>query len=334
MFKLPDSVFVSMDKDRTSSSHPFWILVAKEIADHIKSWRFIILLFLILLTCVSSLYTSLSSISKAAVKPGNPDDAFLFLRLFTHSDGSLPPFHVFVGFLGPLLGISLGFDAINSEQNGGTLSRVMAQPIHRDYLINAKFMGALIVISVLFLALGMMVTGFGIIIVGIPPTLEELLRIMSFLFFSIVYVAFWLNLSIFFSLRFKQAATSALTAIAVWLFFTVFYQIIINVVAKALLPTASADAYQVLTYQKIISNLLRIVPSQLYSDATTTLLMPSVRSLGPLTMEQVYGAIPAPLPFKESLMIVWPQLTGLTAATILCFAVSYYCFMRTEIRSR
>ncbi|MFX9461834.1 hypothetical protein ABTO22_19640, partial [Acinetobacter baumannii] len=71
----------------------------------------------------------------------------------------------------------------------------------------------------------------------------------------------------------------------------------------------------------------------LYTDATTTLLMPSVRSLGPVTMEQMAGAIPAPLPFKESLMIVWPQVSGLVASTVVCFALGYYIFMRREIRS-
>lgn len=318
----------------TIYSHPFSVLVAKEIADHIRSWRFIVLLLLILLTCLGSLYTSISNINKAIEKANDPDGGFLFLKLFTLSDGSLPPFHVFVGFLGPLLGISLGFDAINSEQNAGTLSRVMAQPIHRDYLLNAKFVGALVVISTLFFALGFLVMGAGIIIIGIPPSPTEFLRIIFFIILSILYVAFWLNLSILLSVRFQQAATSALTAIAVWLFFTVFYQIIINVVAKAMMPAETANPYEIMSYQKFITGLLRLVPSQLFSDATTTLLMPSIRSLGPLTMEQMYGAIPSPLPLKESLIIVWPQLTGLIAATVLCFAFSYYSFMRKEIKSR
>lgn len=313
-------------------SHPFSVLVEKEVADHIRSWRFIILLLLITLTCVGSLYTSISNIDQVTSKPDDPDSAFLFLKLFTLSDGSLPPFHVFIGFLGPLLGISLGFDAINSEQNGGTLSRLAAQPIHRDYLINAKFVGALTVISTLFFALGFLVMGLGIFIIGIPPTPQEFLRIIFFILLSVLYVAFWLNLSIFFSIKFKQAATSALTAIAVWLFFTVFYQLIISVIANMFMPTQNANPYEVISYQKLFMGLLRLVPSQLFSDATTTLLIPSVRSLGPLTMEQLQGAIPSPLPLGQSLLIVWPQLTGLLAAIVLCFAASYYAFMRKEIR--
>jgi ABC-2 type transport system permease protein len=176
--------------------------------------------------------------------------------------------------------------------------------------------------------------GLGLIIIGIPPTVEEFLRVIFFLLVSVFYVAFWLNLSIFFSIRFKQAATSALTAIAAWLFFTVFYQIIVSLVAKIIMPPEGSSQEAVLHYQHFIINLMRVVPSQLFSDATTTLLMPSVRSLGPLTMEQVYGAVPNPLPLGQSLLLVWPQLTGLIAATVLCFALSYFSFMRKEIRSR
>lgn len=90
---------------------------------------------------------------------------------------------------------------------------------------------------------------------------------------------------------------------------------------------------QVMHLNEIILNILRLAPSQLYADATTTLLMPSVRSLGPVTMEQMAGAIPSPLSIRDSLLIVWPQLTGLLAATLLCFAFSYYLFMRREIRT-
>jgi ABC-2 type transport system permease protein len=313
--------------------HPFRVLVNKEISDHVRSWRFIILLSIIVLTCLGSVYIALQGIKKAPV-PADSSTAFFFLKLFTVSDGTLPPFFVFISFLGPLLGISMGFDAINSEQNRGTLSRVLAQPIHRDYLINAKFAAALYVISVLFFSLGFLVMGLGLIITGILPTAEEFLRVVFFIFISIVYVSFWLNLSILFSVRFRQPATSALAGIAVWLFFTVFYSIIVSVIAKAATPSANATAQQVVNYNELIMNLFRVLPSQMFSDATTTLLVPTVRSLGPLTMEQVIGTIPSPLPLGQSLLLVWSQITGLIAATVICFVLSYVSFMKREIRSR
>ena len=313
--------------------HPFWVIVHKEIADHVHSLRFIILISIIVLTCMGALYTALTNIG-AAIKPDDPDGSFLFLKLFTVSDGTLPSFVLFINFLGPLLGIALGFDAVNSEQNKGTLSRMLAQPIHRDCIINAKFVAALIIIGALLFALGLLVMGCGLIAIGIPPTPEEFWRIILFIITGIFYVAFWLNISILFSLCFRQAATSALASVAVWLFFSVFYAMIVNVVAKALSPSGMVSVYHQISYQKFILGLMRLAPSELFNEATTTLLMPSIRSLGPLTMEQLQGAIPSPLPLGESIMIVWSQLTGLIAATVVCFAISYIVFMRTEVRSR
>jgi len=321
-----------LDKD-DEVVHPFNVIIYKEISDQVSSWRFIILLIIIGLTCFGSMYTALTNIS-GAVKANDPEEAFLFLKLYTISDGTLPSFFVFISFLGPLLGISLGFDTVNSEQTKGTLSRLMSQPIHRDYLINAKFIAALTVISVLLFALGFLFMGLGMIMTGLPPTPEEFWRVVFFILVSILYVAFWVNLAILFSVTFRQPATSALACIAVWLFLTVFYNIIVNLIAKAIAPSEMATTHQVFRYQQLILTFMRILPGELYSDATTTLLMPSVRSLGPLTMEQIVGAIPGKLPLGQSLLLVWPQLTGLIAATVLCFVISYLMFMRREIRSR
>ena len=320
-------------KDDNTIYHPFRVIVNKEIADHVRSWRFIILLAIIALTCLGSIYTALTNMGNA-VKPDDPEGSFFFLKLFTITDGTMPAFCVFISFLGPLLGISLGFDAINSEQNQGTLSRVLSQPIHRDYIINAKFLSALIVISVMFFALGFLVMGIGLIMLGIPPTADEFMRLVFFILICIVYVAFWLNLSVLFSVLFRQPATSALTGIAVWIFFSVFYSMIVNLITKGMAPGDMAPEWLIIRFTEFKLNLLRLMPNQLFSEATTTLLVPSVRSLGPLSVDQIYGAIPGPLPLGQSLLLVWPQVTGLVSATIICFVLSYIPFMRREIRSR
>jgi ABC-2 type transport system permease protein len=180
-----------------------------------------------------------------------------------------------------------------------------------------------------------MVMGLGIVIIGIPPTPEEFLRIVCYILLSVVYVAFWLNLSILFSIRFKQAATSALSGIAIWLFFSVFYGMIVRLIAKGTAPSQNTkDVNELIGHQEFVQNLMRLSPSQLFSEATTTMLTPSIRSLGPLTMKQVSGAIPSPLPLGQSLLLVWPQVTFLVAATLICFGISYMLFMRKEIRSR
>ena len=313
---------------------PFRVLVQKEIADQVRSWQFIILIAIITLTALGSLYTALSNLGES-IKPDDPTSSYIFLKLFTLSDGTMPSFFVFLSFLGPVLGIALGFDAINSEQNRGTLSRLLAQPLHRDYIINAKFVASLTVISVMFFALGMLVTGLGVLATGVAPTPEEFARILLFLLVSIVYVAFWLNMSVFLSVKFRQPATSALTGMAVWIFFTVFYTLIINMIIKGMhTPAVEANPSAQILLMKLKLTLLRFAPNVLYSEAVSTLLIPSVRSLGPLTVEQLTGALPGPLPLGQSVMLIWPHITALVAGTVIWFVLAYIPFMRREIRSR
>jgi ABC-2 type transport system permease protein len=280
------------------------------------------------------MYVSLTNLKAAVSNENDPDRLFMYLKLLTATDGSLPPFHIFMSFLGALLGISLGFDAVNAEQNNGTLIRLLAQPVYRDNLLLAKFVSALVVVAALFVSLSLLMIGGGLMITGVLIEAVEFFRILSFVILTMLYVGFWLSLAILLSVKFKQATTSALTAIGIWLFFTVFYRIIINMIVTSFFPDPNLMMPDdILSYNNLILNLLRLAPSQLYTDATTTLLMPSVRSLGPLTMEQMAGAIPSPLSFRESLLIVWPQVSGLLAATAVCFALAYFWFMKREVRT-
>lgn len=309
------------------------VLINKEVASHIRSWRFIVLILLIVLTFVASLYVSAANLRSAVGNMEDPDQSFLYLKLLTTTDNSIPPFHVFLNFLAPLLGIALGFDAINSEQNGGTLTRLIAQPIYRDNLLFAKFAGPMIIVATLFTSLVLLMIGGGMLATGVRIEPQELFRILGFVLISLVYVGFWLALAVLLSVRFRQPATSAITAIGVWLFFTVFFPVIINLMIRWFLPNPNYISEQeFVKYNELILNLLRLSPGQLYTDATTMLLSPSVRSLGPITMERMMGAIPSPLSVRDSILIVWPQVSGLLAATMVCFAASYYLFMRREIR--
>ncbi|WP_374705714.1 ABC transporter permease [Paenibacillus apis] len=311
-------------------------MIGKEIGDHIYSWRFVILIGIILLACIGSIYGAVSAIRGGSLDNNTGGDEFLFLRMFTLTSASLsiPSFTTFLSWLGPLIGIALGFDAVNSERNKGTLGRLLSQPIYRDDFIIAKFMAALFLIFVVVFSLGFLVMGLSLFTIGYPPTPEEFIRIVMFLFIAVIYIGFWLNLSILFSIRFRQAATSALSSIAVWLFFTIFYSMIIGLVNSATAVTQTADVSAQLRQMNLVLMLNRLSPTELFSETITTLLTPGIRSLGPLTMDQLVGAISSPLSLGQSLLLVWPQLTGLIAATMVCFGISYALFMRQEVRSR
>jgi ABC-2 type transport system permease protein len=53
-----------------------------------------------------------------------------------------------------------------------------------------------------------------------------------------------------------------------------------------------------------------------------------------LFYDQLEGAIiGAPLPTAQSLLIVWPQISGLIAAMLILFTVAYVVFQRQEVRA-
>ena len=86
------------------------------------------------------------------------------------------------------------------------MSRLLAQPIHRDSVINGKFLAGILVISIMVFSLGIVVGAIGILMIGIPPTLEEIFRLLSFFVVTIFYMSIWLAISQLFSLLFKQSA--------------------------------------------------------------------------------------------------------------------------------
>ena len=59
------------------------------------------------------------------------------------------------------MAIGLGFDSVNSEFNRRTLSRVLSQPIYRDALLLGKFLGGLATLAVALVALWLIVLGAG-----------------------------------------------------------------------------------------------------------------------------------------------------------------------------
>ena len=308
-----------------------YALFRKELADHLDSLRFIIIFAMALLLAGVSLYGALGGLRDAIANFDG--SSFVFLRLFVVSGGSIPSFASFIALVGPLIGLILGFDAINGERNAGTLNRLLAQPIYRDDVINGKFLAGVAVIAIIVLSMALLVCGVGLLRMGIPPSGEEVVRLIVFLFFSIVYISFWLGLAILLSVVTRHAATSALSVVAVWLIFAFFISLIAAGLAGALFPPETIElAEKSLAFQQGFS---RISPSILFSEATATILDPTTRTLGITTVadyQQYAAGIIGVLPLGQSLLLVWPHLIGMLAETVAVFVASYIVFMKQEIR--
>jgi len=306
-----------------------WAVVSKEMADHLTSARMRILEILILLTAGGTVYAAIQNLRDNVAQ-----DRFVFLKLFTTAQEPLPAFAGFLGFLVPLVAIALAFDAINGEFGQRTLARILAQPLYRDALLMGKFLAGLLTLALVLAAIWLLIFGLGILGLGVHPSSEEVVRSLWFLLVAICYGGFWLALALVFSVVFRSPATAALASIAVWLFFMVFWGILAGLLAQALRPIEVGFPDEIVAQAELEIALSRLSPNGLYSDATLALLQPNVRSLGLVLPVQLLGAkLGAPLPVRESLLLIWPQLTGLIAVTILLFVLAYVLFQRREIRA-
>ena len=239
----------------------------REIADNLLGVRMRLLEVLVLLTGTAAVYAAIGEI-KGAVS----EDPFVFLRIFTVAREPLPSFITFLGFLIPIVAISLGFDSINGEFNRRTISRILAQPIYRDALLFGKFLAGL--------------------------------------------------------------ATLGIFLTALWLLFAVFWGMIVPLVTEAIAPIDPFDPRTELNAINLAQGLARLSPNTLFAETTLALLNPGTRTLGPVFVFQLQGALlGAPLPVAQSFLLIWPQLTGLIAAVVLLFTLGYVLFQRQEIRA-
>ncbi|HIC93151.1 MAG TPA: ABC transporter permease [Anaerolineae bacterium] len=308
-----------------------WVVFWKELADHFGSRRFTILFLLICFVGMGAVYTGAQGIGEEMARA--PTE-FVFLRLFTTYGGALPSFLSFLSFFGPLMGIILGFDAVNGEHARGTISRVLAQPLFRDSWINGKFLAGLATVAISLLSIILIILGLGIRMLGFGPEIEELWRIGLFWAISVVYVGFWLSVGILFSVAFRQTTSSALASIATWLFFTLFLYMLAGLVADQVAPLGPEAGAEVWSkHERIKDMILRASPATLFEEATRAVLMPTFRGLSLIALLSEAEVPTNPLPWTQSLLIVWPELVSLIALTAICFAISYTLFMRREIRA-
>ncbi len=304
-------------------------VMMKELGDNLSSTRMRLLELLVFLTGAGAVFATIGEVRDAV-----GEDPFVFLRIFTTAKGeTLPSFAAFLGFLIPIVAIALGFDSVNSEFNGKTMSRILAQPIYRDALLFGKFMAGLTTLAVMLSALWIFVIGLAIVKLGLPPGTEEVMRGFAFLITAIAYGGVWLGLAMLFSVMFRSAATAALASLAVWLLFAFFWNMVITVITPIIAPVDPYNPMSILYTVEVGQALSRLSPNTLFAETTMAFLNPGTRSLGLVLQSQMQGAISGPLPFTESMALVWPQVTGLLASVIGLFTLAYVMFQRQEVRA-
>jgi ABC-2 type transport system permease protein len=307
-------------------------VLAKETADHLSGPRMVVIETLVFLIALVVAWFSTTTI-----RENIGESPFLYLRLLTIAPDPIPFSCLFIiGLVTPVIAILLGFDAISAEFNQRTMSRILAQPIYRDALLLGKFLARLLAFTIALISLWLLVLGLGFLRTGLPPGGEELIRMLGFLVATIAYGSVWLAVAMLFSVLFRAPATAALAAFGLWLLFTIFWSLMIT----PLLTTVIAGPAQGLlgpnlAYVQTEQVVQRISPNTLYGETAQALLNPETRTLGVVlvTLGEARSMLKAPLPVSQSFLLIWPQLTGLIAATIVIFAITYVVFQRQEIRA-
>jgi len=306
----------------------------KELADHLGSKRYIVLFVLILVLSTLSAYQGAEYIKN------NPQAGFI--AIFSGAQFGFS-FTSLMVFFGPIIGLSLGFDAINKERASGSLSVLLSQPIFRDSVINGKFLAGTAALSLMTITTIGIMCGVSMPILGFGPTIEDAYRIILFALLTILYLAFWLALGLLYSTVTKKTSTSILMSVATWLFFSIIITIIALLIANLLVPITlpqgkitqkylrSPEFRETMRKRFIIqSNIQRISPAYLYSEASGAILGITSGRFG-------FIGPGAGRPFRslglmQGIMATWPQITALVAGLIICFVMSYVLFLRLEIR--
>lgn len=313
------------------------VVAAKEFGDHLLSVRFIVLLLVLGLTAAIPLYFAAAKIRDAAPDASGAAAVFLFLFALGAQEIQNQSVFTFMSIVAPLLGLAFTFDAVNGERSEGTLPRLLAQPIHRDDVINGKFAAGIAVIGIVIVSVIVFIAGFGMLRLGIVPHPQELLRLVVWVAVTFLYVSVWLAFGLLLSVVIRRAATAALIGFGVWLLLTIFGGLITKFIGGILTPAADASANTVLGSYGLQQLITRLLPSTLYNEVSLVLLNPSVTQVStPATIDQYQQAqqqIPTLFSLDQSLLLVWPHVVALVALAVVCFVGAYISFMRQEVRA-
>jgi ABC-2 type transport system permease protein len=321
-----------------------WLVVAaKEFADHVMSVRFFVLLIVLGLAAGIPLFLATERIHELASQVSGEQAVFLWLFSIGPQDVSIFGLDVsvqgFIGLAAPLLGIAFAFDAVNGERAQGTLPRLVAQPIHRDDVINGKFVASLAAITLVLLSVVLLISGFGLLRLGIVPAWSEVLRLLVWFVVTVLYVAVWLAFGLLLSVVIHRAATAALIGFGVWMGIAMFGRFLLNLLLGVIAPVTDATAVdRALGLYQLHAFVLRLLPTTLYSEASSVVLEPRLTiTSAPATLSQLTQfqaqVNPTLRSLDQSLLLVWPHVVALVALTVICFAIGYIQFMRQEVRA-
>jgi ABC-2 type transport system permease protein len=317
----------------------------KELRDQFGSKRFMILFGLVLLLSSLAAYQGVDFIRD------NENAGFMYI--FSGTQMSFSFIQTMVYF-GPLLGLALGFDAINKERANGTLSILLGQPIFRDSVINGKFLAGAAALATLVVGTIGIMSGLAIPMLGFGPTMTEASKIVILTLLTIVYLVFWMTLGILYSVLTKKTSTSIMASIATWLTCSIVISILASVVSGFLVPLPGGTfrpgvqegpggpgGFNITRFQiseeymaamqrrsTLTTAIQKLSPTNLYQEAASDILGVFRGLMGGRGFQEFQRT----LTLTEALAANWANIAAIVVGLVICFAGSYMMFLRSEIR--
>ncbi len=235
--------------------------------------------------------------------------------------------------VGGVLAIAISFDTINNERQKGSLKTLLSYPIYRDSIVYGKYLGGLLVITMVAVITFLGGMGLFISVTGIEMTMDTVIRLSMFFAVSLVYMAIFLAVGLLLSIVLPSPSTSLLASVIVWL---ASIQLIPNIgyaIGQILYPVRMSFTQSggpSFTQQTGFTTLRTIIsglsPSTAYENIINSVLTTS--SLAFTSGSPTVTSIGV----SEALMSSLPSLIYFVGLLIAIFAAAYVIFMRQEIR--
>jgi len=200
---------------------PEFTIAEKEFRDHLMSKRFMAILGILILLMVFTLSTGIDAYNqsmndyKKAMSSNTDSNSLQEMSYLTMYMPSV--LEVFIkmipmfSIIGMMLGMSLGFDAISSERDEGSIKFMISSPIYRDSIINGKALGALITLGAAMGAV-FLISVAVVLIKGIVPSGDDLLRIGCFFLAGLIYCMVFYAISLLLSTITRNTTTAVISA--------------------------------------------------------------------------------------------------------------------------
>ena len=183
------------------------VVIKKEVTDTLSNRGFLLSLLILTLSLIFWGYASGESYIKYV--------GWGLAWAATRNLGLIPAIAWSMNFLGALVAVAYGFNAINKEREEGSLKVMLSYPIYRDKIILGKLLASLLVISLATVVSLMISLAVFLAITRVMLTLDMVLRFSIFILFTVLFLCGWVGFSLFISQVFKDVKISLMITLII-----------------------------------------------------------------------------------------------------------------------